>query len=115
MNYLIVVVVSIFYYYFLAVFAQKFSLIDKPDGKLKQHKNPVYFHGGIFLFLSYIISIIIITGNSFFSNYHNVILLLFSILFLISGFIDDKQRHGYKLKLYTQLSLIFLFFIFIIL
>ena len=111
MNYLIVGVVSIIIYYFLTFFAKKFSLIDKPDGELKQHKNPVYFHGGIFLFLTYIVSLAIIIGDTIFYNYYYVILLLFSILFLVSGFIDDKKRHGYKFKLYTQLGLIILFFI----
>ena len=77
--------------------------LDKPDGKLKNHEDPVSIIGGlIFLINLYLISFTIKILNLddliFDSNFLDIILILGSIFFVI-GFIDDFKNLSPNIKL----------------
>ncbi len=66
-------------------FALHFGVVDIPDGKLKKHKKKVAYGGGIAIYLSFIISIMI-----FYPLENNIFWLLVGITFLLGlGIVDD--------------------------
>ena len=86
---------------------------DKPDGKLKNHKDPVSIMGGLIILInlyliSFIIKILNLDDLIFNSNFLNIILILGSIFFAI-GFIDDFKNLSPNIKL--LLIIISIFFI----
>lgn len=109
MNYILIAIISLGNYFFQKLIAEKSGLIDKPDGELKNHKNPVLFHGGTFLASSYLICLGLFLGVETLTKPFNLACIFVTIMFLIAGFYDDKHRHGYNFKLAVQLALILLF------
>lgn len=65
--------------------ALQFGIIDKPDGKLKKHKAPVAYLGGLAVYLSFLISLALT-----FSFDREVLgLLLAGTIIVVIGLIDD--------------------------
>jgi len=65
--------------------ARTYQMVDKPDGKLKLHKEPVPYLGGIAVFLSFLLSLSLL-----FNLNREILALLFaSTIILFTGFIDD--------------------------
>jgi len=65
--------------------ANVYGMLDRPDGKLKTHKEPVPYLGGIAVFLSFMLSL------SLLYNLNKEILgfLFASTIILFTGFVDD--------------------------
>ena len=84
---------------------------DKPDGKLKNHKNPVSIAGGFIILINlylifFIIKILNLDDLIFNNNFLNIIFILGSIFFVI-GFIDDFKNLSPNIKLFLIIISIF--------
>ena len=65
--------------------ALDFGVIDRPDGKLKNHKEPVPYLGGLAVFTAFLLSL----GMTFELDYELLALLLASKIVATLGLIDD--------------------------
>ncbi|MBW2039777.1 MAG: undecaprenyl/decaprenyl-phosphate alpha-N-acetylglucosaminyl 1-phosphate transferase [Deltaproteobacteria bacterium] len=65
--------------------ALQFGIVDQPDGRLKRHKEPVPYLGGIAIYLSFMLAL----AFSFKFNQEVLGLLLAGAIVLMLGFIDD--------------------------
>lgn len=65
--------------------ALRFGIVDQPDGRLKNHAEPVPYLGGLAVFLAYLMALgLVLPFNSFLLG-----LLLAGTLTLLVGLIDD--------------------------
>ncbi len=64
------------------------GIFDYPTEKRKIHKNPISLSGGLIILISFIISIILFMDKE--SIIKDFIIILFSILFYLIGYFDDK-------------------------
>jgi len=89
---------SIFIFYYSNIIAQKFKLLDIPN-KRKIHKRPIPNIGGLS------VSVIFILATYFvdFQNNSFNIILIFSLLISMAGFIDDRYNLNVGSKLIWQL------------
>ncbi len=78
--------------------ALKFNIVDRPDGKLKNHADPIPYLGGLSIFISFLLALSITFG---FSEEVLGTLLAGSIV-LIIGLIDDFGVLGPWVKLAGQ-------------
>ena len=65
--------------------ALQFGIVDQPDGKLKKHKRPMPYLGGIAIYLSFLLAL----AFSFKLDQEVLGLLLAGTIVLLLGFIDD--------------------------
>ncbi len=65
--------------------ALQFGIVDRPDGKLKKHREPVPYLGGIAIYLSFLLAL----AFSFEFDQEVLGLLLAGTIVLLLGFIDD--------------------------
>ncbi len=65
--------------------ALQFGIIDKPDGKLKNHHEPVAYLGGLAVYLSFLVSLALVLGF----DQEMLGILLAGSLIVILGLIDD--------------------------
>lgn len=67
--------------------ALQFGIVDHPDGKLKKHKKPMPYLGGIAIYLSFLLAL----AFSFTPEFNKEVLglLLSGTIVLLLGFIDD--------------------------
>jgi UDP-GlcNAc:undecaprenyl-phosphate GlcNAc-1-phosphate transferase len=65
--------------------ALQFGIVDKPDGRLKKHKKPMPYLGGIAIYLSFLLAL----AFSFKLDQEVLGLLLAGTIVLLLGFIDD--------------------------
>jgi UDP-GlcNAc:undecaprenyl-phosphate GlcNAc-1-phosphate transferase len=67
--------------------ALQFGIVDKPDGKLKKHKKPMPYLGGIAIYLAFLLAL----AFSFTPEFNKEVLglLLAGTIVLLLGFIDD--------------------------
>ena len=65
--------------------ALQFGIVDQPDGKLKKHKKPMPYLGGIAIYLSFLLAL----AFSFKLDQEVLGLLLAGTIVLLLGFIDD--------------------------
>jgi UDP-GlcNAc:undecaprenyl-phosphate GlcNAc-1-phosphate transferase len=65
--------------------ALQFGIVDRPDGRLKKHKKPMPYLGGIAIYLSFLLAL------AFSFSFDQVLLglLLAGTIILLLGFIDD--------------------------
>jgi UDP-GlcNAc:undecaprenyl-phosphate GlcNAc-1-phosphate transferase len=65
--------------------ALQFGIVDRPDGRLKKHKKPMPYLGGIAIYLSFLLAL------AFSFRFDQVLLglLLAGTIVLLLGFIDD--------------------------
>jgi UDP-GlcNAc:undecaprenyl-phosphate GlcNAc-1-phosphate transferase len=96
----------IFIYYFKNI-SRYINLFDKPDQLRKFHKKKIANIGGLFIFFNLFFFIIyFLFNNNYFDN-HNFaltkkeiyIFFIFSSLFFLIGFLDDKHELSPNLKL----------------
>jgi len=79
--------------------ALQFGIIDKPDGKLKQHRYPVAYLGGLAVYLSFLISLALT-----FSFDREVLgILLAGTIIVVLGLIDDFGVLSPSIKLFGQI------------
>ena len=91
--------------------------VDKPDQKLKKHKNPVSLLGGLILLINFYLIIFILKIFNFndliFNTQFIYIIIFLSTLFYLVGFIDDLKNLTPNLKLLLIcLSFVFVTFLF---
>ena len=79
--------------------AVRFGIVDRPDGKLKNHRAPVPYLGGIAIYLSFLLSLALTVE---FRREVLGILLAGSIV-VILGLIDDLGALGPSVKLAGQI------------
>ena len=79
--------------------ALKFNLVDRPDGKLKKHKEPVPYLGGIAIYLSFLIALAL----TFQFSQEVLGILLSSTLVLLIGLVDDFGVMEPRIKFLGQL------------
>lgn len=67
--------------------ALQFGIVDHPDGKLKKHKKPMPYLGGIAIYLAFLLAL----AFSFTPEFNKEVLglLLAGTIVLLLGFIDD--------------------------
>ena len=83
--------------------ALQFGIIDKPDGKLKQHSAPVAYLGGLAIYLSFLISLAL----TFSFDKEVLGLLLGGTIIVVLGLIDDFGVLSPVVKLCGQCIAIF--------
>jgi UDP-GlcNAc:undecaprenyl-phosphate GlcNAc-1-phosphate transferase len=67
--------------------ALQFGIVDHPDGKLKKHKRPMPYLGGIAIYLAFLLALAFSLTPEF--NKEVLGLLLAGTIVLLLGFIDD--------------------------
>ena len=92
--------------------SKNFIIFDKPDGKLKKHKEPVSIIGGLIILLNLYLIIfflkILDLDNVVFEGNFSYIILILGTLFFIIGFIDDTKNLSPNIKLILIISSVFL-------
>ena len=83
--------------------ALQFGIIDKPDGKLKQHKTPVAYLGGLAIYISFLVSLAL----TFSFDQEVLGLLLAGTIIVVLGLIDDFGVLSPVVKLFGQSIAIF--------
>tara|TARA_A100001011_G_C14227053_1_gene807090 strand:+ start:411 stop:1412 length:1002 start_codon:yes stop_codon:yes gene_type:complete len=92
-------------------FSSFFIVLDKPDKKLKKHKNPVSLIGGFIILINlyliiFFVKLFNLDNIIFEGNFSNIILILGSIFFII-GFLDDLKNLSPNIKLILIIISIF--------
>ncbi len=83
--------------------AIKYDIVDRPDGRLKQHDKPVAYLGGLAIYLSFLFSLAL----TFDFGQEVLGLLLAGTIIVLLGIIDDMKALGPKLKLAGQAVAVF--------
>lgn len=104
-------ILGFFLAYFLALWgtpmareaALRFGVVDAPDGKLKNHRQPVAYLGGLAVFLAFLLSI----GMTFEFDEDLLALLLASTIVATVGLIDDFGALTPKPKILGQVVAVF--------
>ncbi len=113
---LFIIVLNFFIFLYFEKISKTFILFDKPDGKLKKHKNPVSIIGGLIIILNLyliIFSLEILDSNDLiFEDNFSYIILILGTLFFIIGFVDDLKNLSPNLKLISIVTSIFIITIF---
>lgn len=101
-NYLTILISLIFasfvFIYFSINFAKKFDLLDYPN-KRKNHSKPIPYTGGIGIAFCFLLIIILSEFNNNFLN----LILSYSFLVAVAGFLDDKYHLNPGSKLLFQI------------
>jgi UDP-GlcNAc:undecaprenyl-phosphate GlcNAc-1-phosphate transferase len=79
--------------------ARRFGIVDRPDGRLKNHREPVPYLGGIAIYLSFLLAVAL----TFRFGEHVLGILLAGSIIVILGLIDDLGQLGPWVKLAGQL------------
>ena len=104
-------ILGFFLAYFLALVgtpmareaALRFGVVDKPDGALKNHQQPVAYLGGLAVFIAFLLSI----GMTFEFDQELLALLLASTIVTTVGLIDDFGALTPKPKAIGQVVAVF--------
>ena len=83
------------------------GIFDHPDSERKIHLKPISLSGGLILLINFILAIIFLDNQ--FSLKNNFLIILFSILFYLVGYFDDKNDIGPLKKTLLNFFLIFIF------
>ncbi len=78
--------------------ALRFGIVDQPDGKLKKHRDPVPYLGGLAIYLAFLLALVTLP----FDREVLAMLLAGSIVVLL-GLLDDLGQLGPWTKLFGQL------------
>jgi UDP-GlcNAc:undecaprenyl-phosphate GlcNAc-1-phosphate transferase len=83
--------------------ALKYNIVDHPDGKLKNHRQPVPYLGGLAIYLSFLLTL----SFTFKFSQEVLGLMLAGTIVLLLGLIDDFGVLSPRTKLIGQLIAIF--------
>ncbi len=83
--------------------ALKYNIVDHPDGKLKDHRQPVPYLGGLAIYLSFLLTL----SFTFKFSQEVLGLMLAGTIVLLLGLIDDFGVLSPRTKLIGQLIAIF--------
>lgn len=100
----IIFLTNFIFFYFLKYLSNLINVYDFPDNKRKLHKLPVPLIGGTIIMLNFIILILF----SNFYNYNHI--FIFSLLFFLIGFIDDKFNLLPSNKFFLNIFVLLFFF-----
>ena len=88
---------------FVRAAALKYDIVDKPDGKLKFHKQPVAYLGGLSVYVAFLFTVAL-----YFDFQKDVLgMLLAGTIIIMIGIIDDLKTIDPKLKLIGQAIAVF--------
>lgn len=102
----IILLTNFISFYFLKYLSNLINVYDFPDNKRKLHKFPVPLIGGTIIMLNFII--LILFSNPY--NYNHI--FIFSLLFFLIGFIDDKFNLLPSNKFFLNIFVLLFFFSF---
>lgn len=80
--------------------AIRFGIVDRPDGRLKNHRQPVAYLGGLAIYLSFLLALAL---NASFSEAQVLGILLAGSIMVVLGLVDDLGQLGPWTKLTGQL------------
>jgi UDP-GlcNAc:undecaprenyl-phosphate GlcNAc-1-phosphate transferase len=80
-----------------------YDIVDRPDGNLKQHQQPVAYLGGIAIYLAFLATLAL----AFDFSREVLGLLLAATIVILLGIIDDLKPLGPKVKLLGQVIAVF--------
>jgi UDP-GlcNAc:undecaprenyl-phosphate GlcNAc-1-phosphate transferase len=85
--------------------AIRFGIVDRPDGKLKQHREPVPYLGGLGIYLAFLLALAAVEGVVTTLSFKTEVLglLLAGSIVVILGLVDDLGQLGPWTKLAGQL------------
>ncbi len=83
--------------------AIQYDIIDHPDGRLKKHRNPVAYLGGLSVYLSFLFTLAI----TFDFTREVLGLLLAGTIIVMLGIVDDLKQLSPRLKLAGQAIAVF--------
>ena len=111
-----IIIFNLFIFLKFENISKNFIFFDRPDGKLKKHKNPTSLIGGLIILLNlyliiFFLKILAFDNIIFEDNFSYVILILGTIFFII-GFIDDLKNLSPNIKLISIITSVFLISIF---
>ena len=111
-----IIIFNLFIFLNFENISKNFIFFDRPDGKLKKHKNPTSLIGGLIILLNlyliiFFLKILAFDNIIFEDNFSYVILILGTIFFII-GFIDDLKNLSPNIKLISIITSVFLISIF---
>jgi len=77
--------------------AEKFKILDEPKGERKKHEKPTPLLGGVAIFLSFLITLIIAwslgwLNDSVLKNSQIIGIIISGCLLIIGGWLDDKYN-----------------------
>jgi len=118
--YITLVLINLFFIFYFKNISQYINLFDKPDNKRKFHKGKIANIGGCLIFINLLFFFIyyLLNKNYFYSNNFNFsekefyIFFIFSFLFFVLGFLDDKFTISPNIKLFIFASIIYFLLIF---
>lgn len=95
--FILVFILSGFLALIISKIAKKYKIVDSPDSKRKKHSHPVPLLGGVAIFLSFWLSVVIAWHYYSLLSLHitarQLIFLFFgSTVLMIVGFLDDKYK-----------------------
>jgi len=118
--YITLFLINLFFIFYFKNISQYINLFDKPDNKRKFHKRKIANIGGCLIFFNLLIFFIyyLLNKNYFYSNNfifsekEFYIFFIFSFLFFVLGFLDDKFTISPNIKLSIFASIIYFLLIF---
>ena len=113
--FIIIFFLNLFLFILMKPISRFYNLYDYPDFKRKLHSIPVPLLGGLFLqinllaifYLNFFFDDLLNNNNFLISK--NFSLFLFTFLFYLLGFVDDKYRVSANMKLFLMVLLLILF------
>ena len=117
--FVILLILNFSFIFFFNKLSKLINIFDIPSDRRKIHKKPIASIGGILIFLNIFIYFTFIEYKYFylnipltyFNNYDFLIFFIFSTLFFLIGFYDDKFNlsANFKLILFSLIIMLFLF------
>ena len=86
------------------------GIFDHPNAERKIHLKSISLSGGLILLINFILAVIFLDNQ--FGLKNNFLIILFSILFYLVGYFDDKNDVGPLKKTLLNFFLIFIFLFF---
>ena len=78
--------------------ALRFGIVDQPDGKLKKHRDPVPYLGGLAIYLAFLLALVTLPFDQ-----EVLAMLLAGSIVVLLGLLDDLGQLGPWTKLFGQL------------
>lgn len=102
----LLLILNFIFFYFFKYFSDLINIYDIPDKKRKFHKFPVPLIGGVIIMLNFII--LILFSNFYASSFFSI--FIFSLLFFLIGFVDDKFNLLPSSKFFLNIFILLFFF-----
>ena len=102
----ILLLLNFIFFYFLKYFSDLINIYDIPDKKRKFHKFPVPLIGGVIIMLNFVI--LILFSDLYIGSVFSI--FIFSLIFFLIGFIDDKFNLLPSNKFFLNIFILLFFF-----